>query len=207
MLEVTAKVLNFRTEPRVGSEIIRGLVKGTLLKPICKKGDWWLVEDMVGINGWVHGAYVQEFVQKDPVNPVEYWKSEGWRLTSPYGPRTGRYAGFHRGVDMGGFPCGHPIKSPFNGLVVAAKTSGMGTWGNTVCIELSPDYVTLNAHLQRIIVAEGREVKQGDIIGFNGGSNHSGKDYSCHIHYEILRNNGSRPWRGTIWGDPETFYF
>ncbi len=128
-------------------------------------------------------------------------------VTSPYGPRTGKYAGFHRGTDVGGIPCGYPIYTPFAGKVVAAKTSSMGTWGNTVCIELDPDgqYVSLNAHLQKITVNVGDHVDRGDQIGTNGGTNHSGSDYDCHIHYEIQINNGSAPWRGDLWGDPEKF--
>ena len=132
------------------------------------------------------------------VNPVEWYKKDGWYITSPYGQRTGLYAGFHRGVDFGGKPCGAVVKTPFAGKVVAARTSGMGTWGNTVCIELDPDgkYISLNAHLQNITVSEGARVERGDQIGTNGGTNHSGSNYACHIHYEILHNNGTAPWRG-----------
>jgi hypothetical protein len=130
------------------------------------------------------------------MNPVDYYKSQGWRMTSPYGPRTGQYAGFHRGVDFGGFPCGAPVQSAFDGIVTAAKMSGMGTWGNTVCVKISEGYTTLNAHLQSISVKEGQQVKQGDIIGTNGGSNHSGGNYACHIHFEVQKNNGTAPWRG-----------
>jgi murein DD-endopeptidase MepM/ murein hydrolase activator NlpD len=142
------------------------------------------------------------------INPIEYWKSLGWYVTSPYGPRTGQYAGFHRGTDMGGKPCGHPIRFPFSGKVVAARTSGMGTWGNTVCVELDPagEFITLNAHLQTISVKVGQRIEQGDVIGTNGGTNHSGPNYGCHIHFEVQRNDGSMPWRGTLWGDPELFY-
>ena len=141
------------------------------------------------------------------MNPVEYYKSLGWRVTSPYGNRTGQFAGFHRGVDFGGHPCGAVVRTPYAGKVVAARTSGMGTWGNTVCIELAPDgqYVSLNAHLQSIRVREGQEVKAGDIIGTNGGTNHSGADYACHIHYEVQVNNGTAPWRGTLINPAEFF--
>ena len=141
------------------------------------------------------------------MNPVEYYKSLGWYVTSPYGQRTGQYAGFHRGVDFGGHGCGAVVRTPYSGKVVAAKTSGMGTWGNTVCIELDPDgqYVSLNAHLQSITVREGQRVNRGDVIGTNGGTNHSGSNYACHIHYEIQRNNGTAPWRGTHI-NPATFH-
>ena len=138
------------------------------------------------------------------MTPVEYLKSLSWKLTSPYGPRTGQYAGFHRGVDFGGFPCGAPVQAAYDGTITAAKTSNMGTWGNTVCLQVSEGYTLLYAHLQSISVREGQQVKQGDTIGLNGGSNHSGQPYSCHIHLEVQRNTGDRPWRGTHI-DPATF--
>lgn len=205
LFEVTTRVLNFRTGPGANHRIIRGLDRGSLLELHGTYLEWLNVFDMTGQEGWVHKAYVKEY-KDEAVNPVDYWIADGWRVTSPFGPRTGKYAGFHRGVDMGGKPCGASIKFPFkSGKVVAARTSGMGTWGNTVCIEISPDFVTLNAHLQRAGVKVGQTLRQGDIIGLNGGSNHSGANYACHIHYEILNNNGSAPWRGTIWGDPQKF--
>lgn len=140
-------------------------------------------------------------------NPVEFYKSLGWYVTSPFGNRTlNGVTKLHRGVDLGGFPCGAPVQTPFDGTVVAAKTSGMGTWGNTVCVKISDDYVTLNAHLASIAVKENQEVKAGDIIGYNGGTTHVGKTYACHIHFEVQKNNGSAPWRGDVWGDPEKFY-
>ncbi len=204
---VTARVLNFRIGPGTTHRIIRGLNYGTLLTVKGRHGDWLNVVDNNSMEGWVHSNFVTTHDPSKRINPVEWYIADGWRMTSPYGPRTGRYAGFHRGVDFGGKPCGAPVKTPFGGRIVAAQTSGMGTWGNTVCVELSPDYVTLNAHLQRINVRVGQHVKSGDVIGTNGGTNHSGANYACHIHYEVLNNNGSRPWRGSIWGDPAKFRF
>jgi murein DD-endopeptidase MepM/ murein hydrolase activator NlpD len=140
------------------------------------------------------------------MNPIDYYRENGWRLTSPYGPRTGRYAGFHRGVDFGGQKCGAPIPTPYSGVVVAARTHSMGTWGNTVCIKLDgSECISLHAHLQRITVTEGEHIPAGHIIGTNGGTNHSGPDYACHIHYEILDGTGTRPWRGKH-SDPALFY-
>ena len=142
-------------------------------------------------------------------NAVDFYQQRGWRVTSPYGRRTGRFAGFHRGIDFGGRPCNFPIETPFDGIVTAARTSGMGTWGNTVCILLdnTNDRIgTLHAHLQRIDVAVNQIVKAGDQIGTNGGTNHRGPDYACHIHLEVLWQNSNAPWRGDLWGDPAQFY-
>ena len=209
-LEVTARVLNFRTGPGTSHRIIRGLDRGTVLEHLSNRGDWQNVKDMNGVTGWVHGNYVKVKDISEVVNPIKYLIGKGWYVTSPFGPRTGKYAGFHRGTDMGGKPCGAGIAFPFKwGKVVAARTSGMGSWGNTTCIELSPDFVMLAAHQSLPMqVRYGQILKQGDILGLNGGTHHRyrGNHYKCHPHIEILNNNGSAPWRGSIWGDPEKFY-
>ena len=211
MLEVTARVLNFRVGPGTHHQIIRGLERGTLLEVNGNFfGDWLSVNDMAGRTGWVHKNFVKDYDPTPKITLVEFMQSEGWRVTSPYGPRTGKYAGFHRGIDFGGRGCGHPIKTPWAGKVVAARTTGMGSWGNTVCVELSPDFVMLVAHQQLPMqVKNGQRVNPGDAIGLNGGTHHKykGNHYSCHPHIEILNNNGSAPWRGTIWGDPAKFKF
>jgi hypothetical protein len=140
------------------------------------------------------------------INPIEWYKKNmNMYVTSPYGPRYGTYAGFHQGTDLGGISCGAIIRTPFAGRVVAARTSGMGTWGNTVAIEISPNHIQLTAHHQKLLVKEGDIVKQGDSIATNGGTTHTGAVYSCHIHYEIRKNDGKRPWGGAVWGDPEKF--
>lgn len=139
------------------------------------------------------------------MNPIKYYQSLGWYITSPYGPRTGQFAGFHNGTDLGGKPCGHDVKTPLGGTVRLARTSGMGTWGNTVVVEIAGGLLQLNAHLQEITVSQGDEVSPGDVIGTNGGTNHSGQDYACHIHYEIRKDDGSRQVGYEPWGDPESF--
>ncbi len=223
-VEVNTRVLNFRTGPGLSHAIIRGLDRGSLLEfkgqSHCFK--WLNVIDMNGVEGWVYAGFTKN-VSLDAainpidwwidaaINPIDWWIKDGWRITSPYGPRTGKYAGFHRGVDLGGKPCGAAIKFPFkSGRVVAARTSGMGSWGNTTCIELSPDFILLVAHQTLPMqVRHGQTIKQGDVLGLNGGTHHrhKGNYYSCHPHVEILNNNGSAPWRGTIWGDPAKFKF
>jgi murein DD-endopeptidase MepM/ murein hydrolase activator NlpD len=141
------------------------------------------------------------------INPIEWYrKNMNLYVTSPYGYRTGTYAGFHQGVDLGGISCGTVIKTPFAGKVVAARTSGMGAWGNTIAIQISPDHIQLTAHHQKLLVKQGDIVKVGDPIATNGGTTHVGKTYSCHIHYEIRKNDGVRPWGGEVWGDPAKFY-
>ncbi len=203
-VSVAVGVLNLRKGPSATYPVIRGLHKGEVLEVVDIDGKWLKVV-VGGIVGWVHGDYVV-VTEGQIVNVREYYESLGWRLTSAYGWRViGGRNNFHRGLDFGGYPCGHPIASPYPGRIVTARTSGMGTWGHTVCTELSNGYIMLHAHLQRINVRVGQQISKGDIIGLNGGTNHSGASYPCHIHIEIQAGNGSAPWRGDHL-DPEGFY-
>lgn len=151
------------------------------------------------------------------MNPIENFRSWGQYVTSPYGPRTGQYAGYHRGTDIGGIPCGAPVRTPLPGKVVAVFEKGRHeprpsdmwpSWGNIVCVELADGKIQLSAHKGTVTVKVGDVVKKKDQIGTNGGThyNHPGNFYACHIHYEILNSNGTQPWNGSVWGDPEKYW-
>lgn len=127
------------------------------------------------------------------MNPVEYYTkiaAKKWYVTSPFGPRTGKYAGHHNGIDFGGQPCNAPIPTPYGGKVRAAGR-GPGTWGNVVTIAIAPGFLQLHAHLNAVKVKAGDAVRAGDIIGLNGGTNNTSTPYACHIHYEIREDNGT----------------
>jgi len=46
--------------------------------------------------------------------------------------------------------------------------------------------ITHYYHLQSLTVAAGREVKKGDIIGYEGAT---GKATGCHLHFEVIGAN------------------
>ncbi len=133
----------------------------------------------------------------DCITPVEYYESLGWGVTQEFWDNS-TFNPQHRGMDFGGKPCDYPVKSIYPGTVVAARTSGMGTWGHTVVVEIAPGWYQHNSHLNAIHVSEGQAVDRGTQIGLNGGTNHSGDPFPCHIHLEIYQNDPvdpSRPWR------------
>ena len=140
------------------------------------------------------------------MNVIDYYTKiakKKWYVTSPFGPRTGKYAGFHNGIDFGGQPCNAPIPTPYGGRVRTVTGSGTGTWGNVVVVEIAPGFLQLHAHLNAFRVKKGDMVKQGDIIGLNGGTNNTQTPYACHIHYEIREDNGTA--FGTKPRDPANF--
>lgn len=118
--------------------------------------------------------------------PIE--KSKFW-LSSRFGSRkkpSGKW-GFHYGIDMAA-QRGTPVKASAAGTVEqAGYVSG---YGNTILIAHDAVYKTRYAHLDRINVAVGKKVTQGQHIGAVGDTGFTrkvGKDAS-HLHFELYEN-------------------
>jgi len=109
------------------------------------------------------------------------WPVEG-RLQGAWGMRIDPFSGeggFHKGVDIGA-PYGTPVKATGDGLVVqAGYVSG---YGRLVVIDHGNGVQTWYAHLSRISVLPGQEVRRGEIIG---GVGSSGRVTAPHLHYEV----------------------
>lgn len=103
-------------------------------------------------------------------------------LTSNYGMRThpvlgGRRA--HNGVDLAA-PTGTPIYATADGVV--SRAGWFSSYGLYVSIEHGAQLQTRFAHMSRVAVADGEEVKKGDIIGYVGST---GRSTGPHLHYEV----------------------
>ncbi len=134
------------------------------------------------------------------VNPVKFYTVQGWRVTSPFGWRIHPISGMrshHNGIDFGDKPHGHPVQTPYPGVVIAAQF--YASRGNTVVLKIAPDVHQLCQHLSAFKCKAGDKVDAGDVIGLNGST---GDSTGAHLHYE-LRTAGN-PW-GTVWGDPAKF--
>jgi len=109
------------------------------------------------------------------------------RFTSGFGRRTDPFTNrtrSHNGQDLAG-PPGTPILSTGDGVVIyAGRQSG---YGNVVKIRHGFGFVTVYAHLNKIIVTQGEKVSKGDVIG---GMGSTGRSTGTHLHYEI-RVDGS----------------
>lgn len=106
-------------------------------------------------------------------------------ISSPFGNRTGTFAGFHGGCDFPA-PKGTPVYASADGIVITAGWKG--TYGNCVMIKHSDTYTTLYGHNSSFNVHEGDTVRQGDIIAYVGST---GRTSGPHCHFEI-RVNGER---------------
>ncbi len=110
----------------------------------------------------------------------------GWngRITSQYGPRNG---GFHGGIDIAS-PNGARLDSNVNGKVVRTfKTGEYGTYGNGIIIQDEKGMQHLFAHLSKIGVEIGQEIKAGMQIGNTGNT---GRSSGPHLHYEYRDQSG-----------------
>ncbi|MDD5457486.1 MAG: M23 family metallopeptidase [Candidatus Margulisbacteria bacterium] len=138
------------------------------------------------------------------LNPIDFFKSFGWVVTSPFGPRldpfgSGKFV-MHNGVDLGNKPIGEPISTPYFGIVTACGFYDRA--GNTVAMRIESGVIQLFFHLQSINCKVGDRLKHGDVIGTNGNT---GKVTGTHLHYELRVDNGVSTG-GSVWGDPANFY-
>jgi len=118
-----------------------------------------------------------------PIHPKYNYKivsHYGWR----FDPIFKGLLEFHEGID---FTCnvGTPIYATGNGKVIVAEYNYTG-YGNQVIIDHGFNYKTRYAHLSKIKVRVGQEVKRGEIIGYSGNT---GKSIGPHLHYEVIKNN------------------
>jgi len=116
------------------------------------------------------------------VGPVPAdWPYGSGRFTWPtYGWLSQGYRFDHRAVDVAA-PQGTPVTAADRGVVLRAGWNNQG-YGRFVIIDHKIDYVTLYAHLDRVLVEEGEIVGQGQVIGTVGST---GNSTGPHLHFEI----------------------
>ncbi len=112
------------------------------------------------------------------------WPSnDSMYVTSPIGARVapgGIGSTNHQGIDIGA-AYGTNILASKSGVVLLA--CWYGGYGNCVIIQHGyGGYYTTYGHMSRILVYEGQEVDQGQVIGLVGST---GNSTGPHIHFEI----------------------
>jgi murein DD-endopeptidase MepM/ murein hydrolase activator NlpD len=115
------------------------------------------------------------------------WPVNG-RLMGGYGVRSDPFSGegaMHTGVDISAAQ-GTPVHATADGIVVHSGWNG--GYGRCVIIDHGNNYQTWYAHLSRLDVIEGQEIRQGETLGAVGTS---GRSTGAHLHYEVRM--GSTP--------------
>lgn len=122
--------------------------------------------------------------------PVGKPDAEGYYMSRGFRAR------YHMGEDWNGLEGGNsdlgkPVYSTANGIVVLARDMRMG-WGNLIIIRhlfLEDRQVktadSVYAHLDKILVREGKQIVRGQQIGTIGTNR---RMYTAHLHFEIRKN-------------------
>ena len=110
--------------------------------------------------------------------------NEAVRINRGY---TGQYPK-HDGIDIAA-PYGTEIFASADGKVIKSEESTVGD-GNHVVIEHANGYYTLYGHCSKLLVKEGDEVKQGDLIAKIGST---GNSTGNHLHFEFGFGYDSEP--------------
>ena len=113
------------------------------------------------------------------------WPVDG-RLIGSFGPRQDPFSGegqeFHKGVDISGV-VGTPVHVTADGIVQFADM--FSGYGRLVVIDHGGGVETWYAHMSKLYVHTGQDVRRGELIGAVGMS---GRVTAPHLHYEVHLN-------------------
>jgi murein DD-endopeptidase MepM/ murein hydrolase activator NlpD len=122
----------------------------------------------------------EEFLKKSIYNSSGF----GYRIHPVFKTKK-----LHTGLDMSAKK-GTPIKTTADGQVIRIQHRKKGYGWNVVIQHTDHTYRTLYAHMSRIDVEIGQNVKSGEVIGAVGTTGTSTGD---HLHYEVMKMKvGSR---------------
>ncbi|HXE97956.1 MAG TPA: M23 family metallopeptidase [Dongiaceae bacterium] len=139
-----------------------------------------------------HEISLDEIVQKsvaaalNPQGPEQHGfdpslPQVGGKITSLVGMRIDPIDGVwrhHNGIDIA-IPVGTPVKPVAPGTVVySGSRSG---YGNTIVVAHDNGIITLYAHNNRILVAEGQPVTADSVLALSGST---GRSTGPHLHFE-----------------------
>jgi murein DD-endopeptidase MepM/ murein hydrolase activator NlpD len=112
------------------------------------------------------------------------WPAMGW-VTSVFGFRTNPFTGLsqmHEGIDISN-RVGTPVITPADGII--SDIGNDWIFGKILVISHGFGMTTRYAHLNKVLVRIGQNVKRGDKIAEVGAS---GRTTGPHLHYEVRLN-------------------
>lgn len=91
----------------------------------------------------------------------------------------------HKGIDLRA-ATGTEVRSTADGVIVhAGENPDKKGYGIYIMIQHGEEYHTLYAHLSKVVVKAGDEIKRGELIGNSGNT---GFSKGPHLHYEVVKN-------------------
>ncbi len=117
----------------------------------------------------------------------------GARVSAAWGPMLSPFTGnkaHHRGIDLVGKPDSE-IHAAAGGTVAEATAdySGGEAHGTVVILDHGNGIKTFYSHLERLDVAKGQRVAEGEVLGTQGST---GKVTGPHLHFEVWVNGEFR---------------
>jgi murein DD-endopeptidase MepM/ murein hydrolase activator NlpD len=133
----------------------------------------------------------QDQTKKKHLKPMFDWPVWEARMTRgflPHGTKKRRRP--HKGIDLAA-PRGSAVMAAQDAVVIYTG-SGFKGYGKMIMIESvdsrdGGNWATLYGHLDKILVYEGKKVKQGEVIEALGNT---GRSSGPHLHFEIRRLDG-----------------
>ena len=99
------------------------------------------------------------------------------------------------GTDYG-VPMNTPVKAIADGVVSGIVQTISGAGGRMIFLSFPSGHNADYLHLSKILVQKGQSVKQGEVIGYSGGSGFgSNTAYGAHLHLSFRM--GGQPTMGT----------
>lgn len=159
--------LSISSNPNVRNSLIELLEGSRTLQPIGK------IIDILHKEGMYESLPLQ-------------WPVKGkYRISSHYGYRNHPLSGtkkFHSGVDIA-VELATPVYAAGSGNVIYAGRKG--GYGRCIIIQHQFGFISIYGHLSAYYTTAGREIKQGQAIGFVGST---GQSTGNHLHFEIRKN-------------------
>ena len=123
----------------------------------------------------LHGAAARHLTRSQT---LEFsWPAEG-TVTTPF-------TAYHHGLDIGMLRS-LDVRAAAPGKVVSVGyATGFEGYGNIVLVQVTPDVVTLYAHLASMKVHPGQTVARGELLGIAGCT---GYCTGVHLHFEVRQN-------------------
>lgn len=157
------------------SEVLK--VDGRRVHPKKKSDLARIAKEQIEIGRVYKAVTLSKYWEGPFIKPIE---SE---ITSAFGTRrvyNGELKSFHGGVDLRA-PMKTPIYSAAAGKVVMAKN--LFYTGNTVMLDHGYGIITLYAHMSRLKVKKGEDVKAHQLLGLSGKT---GRVNGPHLHWQAI---------------------
>lgn len=188
-----------------GAELVATLESGeTLVSPLAIAPRDWNIErvSVARRPGGASAAFMQRRrpeLERIAAARARDTGAGGWRRDFAW-PATGRISGrfgsqriyqggeagsYHSGIDIAR-PTGTPFSAPADGVVVLASDTAFSLEGQLLIIDHGQGLSSAFLHMSQISVAEGQQVRQGQMLGRIGAS---GRATGPHLHWGLT-------WRG-----------